>query len=110
MNVIKHCTQGLFSLDQQVFQKVMLIVIFGMQHEKPELMDLGLQSMHAMTVVLKDQPTLATSFYQHMFTQVLRETLAVMSDYRHVSGFKMQAMIVQELLQAVDTGSTTVNS
>lgn len=34
----------------------MLIVIFAMQHEKPELMDLGLQSMHAMTIVLKEQP------------------------------------------------------
>lgn len=44
-----------------------------------------------------------------MFTQLLRETLAVMIDYRHVSGFKMHAMIVQELLQAVDTTSPVVN-
>ena len=32
-----------------------------------------------------------------------------MIDYRHVSGFKMQAMIVQELLQAVDTASPVVD-
>ena len=37
-----------------------------------------------------------------MYAQILRETLAVMIDYRHVSGFKMQAMIIQELLSAVD--------
>jgi len=43
-----------------------------------------------------------------MFTQLLRETLAVMIDYRHVSGFKIQAMIVQELLQAVDTNDNAV--
>ena len=42
MNIIKHCTQGLFNLDNQVFQNVIMIVIFAMQHEKPELMDLGL--------------------------------------------------------------------
>ena len=41
-----------------------------------------------------------------MFLQVLRETLAVMIDYRHMSGFKMQAMIVQELLSAIDSGSS----
>ena len=44
-----------------------------------------------------------------MFTQVLRETLAVMIDYRHVSGFKMQAMILQELLSAVETNSQVIN-
>ena len=54
MNMVKHCTQGLFSLDQQTFHNVILIVIFAMQHEKPELMDLGLQSMHAMIVILHD--------------------------------------------------------
>lgn len=42
MNIIKHCTQGLFNLEQSVFQNVIHIVIFAMQHEKPELMDLGL--------------------------------------------------------------------
>ena len=42
MNIIKHCTQGLFQLEQQLFRNVILIVIFAMQHEKPELMDLGL--------------------------------------------------------------------
>ena len=72
----------------------MLIVIFGMQHEKPELMDLGLQSMHAMTIILREMPMIATDFYKVTYTQVLRETLAVMIDYRHVSGFKMQAMIL----------------
>ena len=109
MNVIKHCTQGLFGLDQSVFHNVMLIVMFAMQHEKPELMDLGLQSMHAMTVLLREQPRLATEFYQVLFTQILRETLAVMIDYKHVSGFKMQAMILQELLSAVTPGSEVVD-
>lgn len=85
-----------------MFNNVFLIVIFAMQHEKPELMDLGLQSMHAMTVILRDFPQLATDFYKFMYSQILRETLAVMIDYRHVSGFKMQAMILHELLTAVD--------
>ena len=94
MNIIKHCTQGLFSLDQSIFQNVILSVIFAMQHEKPELMDLGLQSMHALTVLLKDHPQVATEFYKNLYVQILKETLMVMTDYRHVSGFKMQAMIL----------------
>jgi len=109
MNMIKHCTQGLFNLEQSTFQNIILIVIFAMQHEKPELMDLGLKSMHAMTVILKDHPQLATDFYKFMYVQILRETLAVMIDYRHVSGFKMQAMILQELLSACMEDSTVIN-
>ena len=68
MNVIKHCTQGLFSLDSEKFNNMILIVIFAMQHFKPELMDLGLQSMQALLVILKEQPQLATDFYKVMYT------------------------------------------
>lgn len=57
--------------------------------------------MHAMTVILRELPMVATEFYKHSYTQVLRENIAVMIDYRHMSGFKMQAMILQELLCAV---------
>lgn len=63
MNIVKHCTQGLFSLDQQQFKNVIMIVVFAMQHEKPEFMDLGNQAMHALTVIVKEQPQLASNFY-----------------------------------------------
>ncbi len=65
--------------------------------------------MHAMTIILREMPMVATDFYKVTYTQVLRETLAVMIDYRHVSGFKMQAMILQELLSAVLDDSNIIN-
>ena len=65
--------------------------------------------MHAMTIILREMPMVATDFYKVTYTQVLRETLAVMIDYRHVSGFKMQAMILQELLHAVLDDSNIIN-
>ena len=67
MNIVKHCTGGLFSMDQNVFQNVINILVFAMQHEKPELMDLGLQSVHAMTIVVKDNQQIATQFYKLMY-------------------------------------------
>ena len=42
MNIIKHGTTGLFNLPQQDFQQMVMVVVFAMQHEKPETMDLGL--------------------------------------------------------------------
>ena len=44
-----------------------------------------------------------------MYTQILHETLAVMIDYRHMSGFKMQAMVIQELLSAVGPNENVIN-
>lgn len=73
-----------------------------MQHEKPELMELGLESMNALANILSESPQYATIFYQSFYTKVLSETLSVITDYRHVSGFKLQGMILQQLLQAVD--------
>ena len=55
-------------LDSEAFQRIVLTVIFAMQHEKPELMDIGLDSMHALIVILKESPETATSFYQFFYT------------------------------------------
>ena len=44
-----------------------------------------------------------------MYTQILRETLAVMIDYKHMGGFKMQTMVMQELLSAVGPNSNVID-
>ena len=51
-------------------------------------MELGLDSMHALICILKESPETATNFYQFFYSQIMKETLAVMVDYRHMSGFK----------------------
>ena len=77
MNIIKHCTNGLFALDSAAFQNIVMTVIFAMQHEKPELMELGLEAMNALICILKESPETATSFYQFFYSQILKENLAV---------------------------------
>jgi hypothetical protein len=75
-----------------------------MQHEKPELMELGLESMNALTIVLLDEhQDKVNPFYVHFYTRIITETLRVLTDYRHMSGFKLQATIFQNLIQLVHT-------
>ncbi len=37
---------------------------------------------------------------------IIRDTLTVMTDYRHMSGFKIQGMILQQMIQVAE--NTTV--
>ena len=101
-NIIKHCAAGLFSLEGSRFETIVLTVIFAMQHEKPELMELGLVSMQALNHILSENPHNASIFYQNFYSRILKETMVVITDYRHMSGFKYQGLILQQLLQAVD--------
>lgn len=73
-----------------------------MEHVKPELMEIGLEAMHALLEILSTEPQTATIFYQNFFLMVLKSALTVMTDYQHMSGFKLQGMIMQQLVKAVD--------
>jgi hypothetical protein len=42
-----------------------------MQHVKPELMEIGLETMHALTVLLASEPSAATFFYKSYFVKIL---------------------------------------
>lgn len=60
-----------------------------MKHEKPELMEIGLETMQALNALVVSEPQIAAVFYQNFYVLIIRDTLAVMTDYRHVSGFKL---------------------
>jgi CRM1 C terminal len=60
-----------------------------MKHEKPELMEIGLETMQALNMLVMSEPMVATIFYQNFYTLIMKDTLAVMTDYRHMSGFKL---------------------
>lgn len=60
-----------------------------MQHVKPEIMEIGLETMSALTTLLAQEPFYATWFYKNFYTKVLIDTLSFMTDYQHVSGFKL---------------------
>lgn len=66
-----------------------------MKHEKPELMEIGLETMHALNSLVMTEPSVSTIFYQNFYLLIIRDTLTVMTDYRHMSGFKIQGMILQ---------------
>ena len=93
-NIINHCTQGMFELDSQKFQTIILTVIFAMKHEKPEVMEIGLNSVFDLNDKVSAVEYACTLFYSNFYTPIIKETLGVLSDCRHLSGFKLQCKIL----------------
>jgi exportin-1 len=49
------------------------------------------------------EPSVAGIFYKNFFTLIITDTLSVLTDYRHMSGFKLQCLIIQQLLQVIES-------
>lgn len=93
--IIKHCTSGFFNLSTDMFNTILLTVLFAMKHEKPELMEIGLQTMYALNQIVVTEPSIANIFYSKFYVMIIKDVLANLTDYRHMSGFKLQGLILQ---------------
>jgi hypothetical protein len=40
-----------------------MTMLFAVEHVKPELMEKGLEAVHALEIILEREPQLATQFY-----------------------------------------------
>ncbi len=103
--IVKYCTDGLFQLSPEKFNIIILTILFAMKHEKPELMEIGLETMHSLNLLVVSAPQIASIFYQNFYLVMIRDILTVMTDYRHMSGFKLQGLILQQMICAVESGT-----
>jgi len=94
-NIIVNCTQGMLELEGSYFSTIIHTVIFAMKHEKPELMEIGLNSMYELNDKICSVVQVSNIFYKSFYTLITREVLTVLTDCRHLSGFKLQCKIMQ---------------
>lgn len=83
-NIINHCTQGMFELNGQMFETIIHTVIFAMKHEKPEVMEIGLKCMFDLNDNVAPVQSVCSVFYVSFYNLIIKETLNVMSDCRHL--------------------------
>lgn len=76
-----------------------------MKHEKPEVMEIGLKSIYDLNDKIAPEDSVRTIFYVSFYTLLIKETLGVMSDCRHLSGFEIQCQIFQQLIRLVEQNS-----
>jgi exportin-1 len=88
-SIIKYCLQGLLQLSFDKFETVIMTILFACKHEKPEHMEIGLETLHTLNAVIMQSPQIANVIYKNFYIHIIRDILTIMTDYRHVSGFKL---------------------
>jgi exportin-1 len=73
-----------------------------MKHRKPEEMEIGLNSLLELVSKISQEKSVCTPFFENFYTLILKETFSVMTDCFHMSGFKLQVKIIQNLLQIIE--------
>lgn len=66
-----------------------MTILFAMKHEKPEAMDIGLNTMNALNQLVAVEPMVTSVFYKNFYVIILKDLIMTMTDYRHMSGFKL---------------------
>ena len=64
-------------------------MIYAIKHEKIDAMDIGLNTLHALNSIVGAEENVRTVFYKTFYTMLIREVVSVLTDYRHMSGFKL---------------------
>lgn len=65
-------------------------------------MDLSLQILDDLLKKMSSEPSICTQFFQSFYITLLEELLVIMTDCRHLAGFKKHVTILQLLVQIVD--------
>jgi exportin-1 len=102
-HIITHCTGAFFSLDTADFQTILNSVIFGLQHEMPEVMEIGLKSVWDLNDKLMTNQAVCQPFYVQFYSSLFNEIIKVLTDCKHLSGFKLQCRVIQQLIQVIES-------
>ena len=97
----------MFELDSERFETIIHTIIFAVKHEKPEIMEIGLKSMWNLNDKVSLHQHVCTIFYKSFYTLIIQEIIMVLSDCRHLSGFKLQCQILQQLINLIDKNQIT---
>ena len=96
--MVSKCFQVFFNVEQEQFKTVINCVIWAIKHELPALYGIGLDTLTCILECLDSRPHFAETFYQFYFSNLLADTLYVLTDGLHSNGFEAQGKVLHILL------------
>ena len=102
-----HCFATIFVLPQHVQKLVVDSIIWAFKHTERNVAETGLEILLALLQNVQREPSVAQAFYQSFLLVLIQDTLAVMTDRLHKSGFKMHATLLRHIFHLVEGGHVT---
>ena len=68
----------------------------------PEIMEIGLTSIKELNGKVMNVPQISQPFFTTCYSGLVNEVLQVLTDCRHLSGFKLQCQILSQLILVIE--------
>eukprot|EP00752_Nemacystus_decipiens_P006845 g6147.t1 len=103
-----HCFGTLFEIPPEHQKLVVDSVVWAFKHTERNIAETGLEILHELLMNVGRTPAVAQAFYRQFLLSLIQDTLAVMTDRLHKSGFKMHATLLRHMFQLVEAGHVTL--
>lgn len=98
-----HCFYGLFSIPSHIQKLVIDSIVWAFKHTERNISETGLEILQELLQNVGRTPPLAQAFYQQFFLPLLQDLFGIMTDRLHKSSFKLQAVLLNILLNLLKT-------
>jgi len=96
-----HCFPAFFMIPEQHFKLVIDSIVWAFKHTMRNIAETGLHILEELWKNIS-QSEVSTAFYKTYFLSLLQDLFVVLTDTFHKSGFKMQATMIQRMIQSVE--------
>jgi len=107
-SVNKYCFEAFMRMPADVFKLIIDAILWGTKHSVRTVTETALETLREILEQVLQNPSLVNPFAQIYYLRLLEEIFIVLTDTLHKTGFKIQARILQILLNAAEHSLITI--
>ena len=100
--ITNHCFRALFTLDPSQLKLVVDSIVWAFRHTERNIAETGLNLLLEMTKFFQVSE-FCNQFHQSFYLSLVQEIFAVMTDGFHKPGFKLHALLLQNLFTIAES-------
>ncbi|XP_072170953.1 exportin-1-like [Diadema setosum] len=105
--VSSHCFPALLKISAVQFKLVLNSIVWAVKHTMRNVADTGLSILYGLLQNVWQDSSVAQSFYQTYYTDILQHVLSVVTDTSHTAGLTLHATILAYMFSIVENNKIT---
>jgi len=107
-SVNQYCFDAFMRMPPDVFKLIIDAILWGTKHSIRTVSETALETLREILEKVLTNPSLANPFAQVYYLRLLEEIFFVLTDTLHKTGFKIQARVLQILINSTELNMITV--